>query len=427
MKTRPSPYKVAQKQFDRAADLLDLGSASRDLLRKPMREYHFSIPVRMDDGRVQIFRGFRVQHNDARGPGKGGVRFHPNGSVDTLRAQAMWMTWKCAVVDIPLGGSMGGFTADPRDLSLREQEFLCRGWVRQISKNIGPLKDIAYPDFMTNAQHMVWMLDEYEVIYGSKAPGFITGKPIGLGGSRGRTEATGYGVIITVREVLKELGVDIRNTLASVQGFGNVGQYAIQLYQQMGGVVTCISCWEQGDQSAYAYRKAGGIDLFELRRITNTYGEIDKTKAQDLGYELLPGDAWLEQEVDILIPAALGQQISRSKVEKISKRVKIIAEGASGPTTPQAGNLLKPRGIYIVPDLLANAGGVISSYYEQVQSNNNYYWEKGDILSQLDVKMTSAYYDVSDFAKSNGLDMRDAAIVVAVERVARACQDRGWV
>jgi glutamate dehydrogenase (NAD(P)+) len=381
----------------------------------------------MDDGSVQVFRGFRVQHNDARGPGKGGVRFHPSGTVDTIRAQAMWMTWKCAVVDIPLGGSMGGFFADPRELTVREQEHLCRGWVRQIARNIGPVIDVAYPDLMTNAQHMAWMLDEYETIFSGKFPGFITGKPIGLGGSRGRTEATGYGIIITVREALKELGVNIRNTLASVQGFGNLGQHAIQLYQQMGGVVTCVACWNQVDQTAYAFRKTSGINFNELRAITNSFGEIEVTKAQDLGYELLPGDSWLEQEVDILIPAALGQQISRSKVGKINKRVKIIAEGASGPTTPRADKLLKPLGIRILPDLLANAGGVICSYYEQVQSNNNYYWEKGDILSQLDVKMTSAYYDVVDFAHTNGLDTREAAIVMAVERVARACQDRGWV
>jgi glutamate dehydrogenase len=427
MVTKPSPYQVAQRQFDRAADLLDLGKATRDLLRYPVREYHFSIPVRMDDGSMRVFRGFRVQYNDARGPGKGGVRFHPSGTVDTIRAQAMWMTWKCAVVDIPLGGSMGGFFADPRVLTVREQEHLCRGWVRQIARNIGPVIDVAYPDLMTNAQHIAWMLDEYEAIFGDKFPGFITGKPIGLGGSRGRTEATGYGIIITVREALKELGVNIRNTIASIQGFGNLGQHAVQLYQQMGGVVTCVASWNQVDQTAYAFRKTSGINLNELRAITNSFGEIEVTKAQDLGYELLPGDSWLEQEVDILIPAALGQQISRSKVGKINKRVKIIAEGASGPTTPRADMLLKPLGIRIIPDLLANAGGVICSYYEQVQSNNNYHWEKGDILSQLDVKMTSAYYDVVDFAQTNGLDTRDAAIVMAVERVARACQDRGWV
>jgi glutamate dehydrogenase (NAD(P)+) len=427
MITRPTPYQVAQKQFDRAADLLDLDKGTRALLRNPLREYHFSVPVRMDDNNTQIYRCFRVQHNDARGPGKGGICFNPGGSVDTIRAQAMWMTWKCAVVDLPLGGSMGGISADPRIMSVYEQERLCRGWVRQLSRNIGPTIDVAYPDFMTNAQHMVWMLDEYEAIHGGRYPGTITGKPIGFGGSRGRTESIGYGVIITVREALKGFGVNIGNTLASVQGFGNVGQYAIELYQHLGGVVTCVSCWDQITQTPYAFRKSTGINLTELRAITNTFGEIDKTKAQDLDYELLPGDAWLEQDVDILIPAALGQQITRSKVERISKRVKIIAEGASGPTTPRADRLLKPHNIQIIPDLLANAGGVICSYYEQVQSDNNYYWEKNDILSQLDVKMTSAFYDVVEFEKTNTLDTRDAAIVMAVGRVAKACQDRGWV
>jgi glutamate dehydrogenase len=337
------------------------------------------------------------------------------------------MTWKCAVTDIPLGGSMGGFLADPRNLSEREQERICRGWVRQMAKNVGPLVDVPYPDMMTNAQHMLWMLDEYETIAGGKYPGFITGKPFGLGGSRGRTEATGYGVIIIVREALKELGINIRDTCASVQGFGNVGQYAIQIYQQMGGVVTCVSCWDPEDQISYAFKKTSGIDFEKLKSITNSYGEINKIKAKDLGYELLPGDAWLEQDVDILIPAALGQQISRSKVEKISKKVKIIAEGASGPTTPRADKILGLRGVCITPDLLTNAGGVICSYYEQVQSNNNYYWKKNDVLGQLDVKMTSSYHDVSDFANSNNLNMRDAAIVMAVGRVAKACQDRGWI
>jgi glutamate dehydrogenase len=404
-----------------------LGKAARDLLRTPLREFYFSIPVQMDEGDIRIFRGFRVQHNDARGPGKGGVRFQPRGTVDTIRAQAMWMTWKCAVTDIPLGGSMGGFLADPRNLSEMEQERICRGWVRQMVKNIGPLVDVPYPDMMTNAQHMVWMLDEYEILTGGKRPGFITGKPWGLGGSRGRTEATGYGVIIIVREALKELGINIRDTCASVQGFGNVGQYAIQIYQQMGGVVTSVSCWDPEDQIPYTFRKTTGIEFEKLKNITNSYGEIDKNKAQALGYELLPGEAWLEQDVDILIPAALGQQISRSKVEKISKRVKIIAEGASGPTTPRADKLLRLRGIRVTPDLLTNAGGVICSYYEQVQSNHNYYWEENDVLAQLDVKMTSSYHDVSDFAKSNDMNMRDAAIVMAVGRVAKACQDRGWI
>lgn len=422
-----NPFAMAQQQFDHAADLLGLDQAVRDLLRQPLREYHFGIPVRMDDGGVRVFRGFRVQHNDARGPGKGGIRFHPNETSDTVKALAMWMTWKCAVADIPLGGSKGGVICDPHDLSLHEQERLCRGWVRQIAKNVGPLVDVPAPDVMTNAQHMLWMLDEYETIYGARYPGFITGKPVVMGGSLGRTEATGYGVIITVREAMKERNIDIAKTTASVQGFGNVAQYAIELYSQMGGTVTCVSCWHQGDRKPYAYYKADGVDLDKLLSITNHFGEIDKEKAQDLGYQLLPGDTWIEQEVDILIPAALENQITAETVEKIHHRVKIIAEGANGPTTPQADHTLEKRGILNIPDFLANAGGVTCSYFEQVQSNANYYWRKDEVLGQLDNKMTRAYMDVSEFAQTNKLYMRDAAYMIAIERVALACRQRGWV
>jgi glutamate dehydrogenase (NAD(P)+) len=425
--TKYNPFEIAQKQFDHAADLLELDQATRDLLRYPIREYHFSIPVRLDDGGVRIFRGFRVQHNDARGPGKGGIRFHPQETADTVRALAMWMTWKCAVVDVPLGGSKGGVICDPHDLSPIEQERLCRGWVRQIAKNIGPLSDAPAPDVMTNAQHMLWMLDEYEAIHGAKYPGFITGKPVGMGGSLGRVEATGYGVIITVREALKELDTRIEDTSASFQGFGNVSQYAIQLYQQMGGKVVCVSCWNQEDQTAYSFRMTDGVNLDELLSITNPFGEIDKKKAQDMGYELLPGDDWIEQDVDILVPSALENQVTSENVDKISNRVKIVAEGANGPTTPEADTVLDKRGVHIIPDLLANAGGVTCSYFEQVQSNANYYWKKEEVLGQLDVKMTSAYIDVSDFARNNHLSMRDAAYVISVNRVAQACHDRGWV
>jgi glutamate dehydrogenase (NAD(P)+) len=422
-----NPFEVAQEQFDRTADLLELDQATRDLLRYPLREYHFSIPIHMDDGSVKVFRGFRVQHNDARGPGKGGVRFHPQETVDTVRALSMWMTWKCAVVDIPLGGSKGGVICDPHDLSLLEQERLCRGWVRQIAKSVGPLSDAPAPDVMTNAQHMLWMLDEYEAIHGEKYPGFITGKPVGMGGSLGRVEATGYGVMITIREAMKELNIEVGNTTASFQGFGNVSQYAIELYEQMGGTAICVSCWDHHDQKAYSYRKKDGIDLQELQLITNHFGEIDKEKAQDLGYDLLPGDAWIEQNVDILVPAALENQITAENVEKIAKRVKIIAEGANGPTTPEADQVLASRGILVVPDFLANAGGVTVSYFEQVQSNTNYYWSKEEVLGKLDVTMTNAYIDVSDFANSRDLYMRDAAYMISVDRVARACQARGWI
>ena len=427
MKEAYNPFIAAQKQFDHAAELLGLDKSVQDLLRIPMREYHFSIPVKMDDGNVKVFRGFRVQHNDARGPGKGGVRFHPQETIDTVRALAMWMTWKCAVVDIPLGGSKGGVICDPHDLSLNEQELLCRGWVRQIFKNLGPNVDVPAPDVMTNAQHMLWMLDEFEVLSGARYPGAITGKPVGMGGSLGRVEATGYGVIIAVREAMKELNIDVKNTRASLQGFGNVSKYAAELYHQLGGVVTCVSSWYQLEQKAFAYRKSDGFDLDELFSITNKFGEIDKLKALDLGYEVLPGEDWIKQDVELLIPAALENQINIQNVQDISNLVKIIAEGANGPTAPDADKYIKDRGILVIPDFLANAGGVTCSYFEQVQSNANYYWLKDDVLGQLDTKMTTAFIDVYDFAEKNKLFMRDAAYMIAVARVAEACQLRGWV
>ena len=422
-----NPFVMAQQQFNHAANLLGLGQSVQDLLRNPIREVHFSIPVRMDDGNVRIFRGFRVQHNDARGPGKGGVRFHPQETIDTIRALAMWMTWKCAVVDIPLGGSKGGVICDPHDLTMNEQERLCRGWVRQIAKNVGPFLDVPAPDVMTNAQHMLWMLDEYETMHGGRYPGFITGKPVRMGGSLGRVEATGFGVIVTVREAMKELDINIRNTNASFQGFGNVSQNAIQLYHQLGGTVTCVSSWHHQDRTAYAYKKRDGIKLDELRSITNQFGDINKEKAQDLEYEVLPGDDWISQEVDLLVPGAIENQITGQNVDKISPRVKMIAEGANGPTTPEADRAIQLRDIIVIPDFLANAGGVTCSYFEQVQSNANYYWRKDDVLGQLDTKMTSAYIDVSEFARRNKLILRDAAYMIAVDRVAQACRARGWV
>ena len=242
-------YEVAQQQFDGIAEKISLDKATRDLLRQPLREYHFSIPVKMDGGSVQVFRGFRIQHNDARGPAKGGVRFHPLETVDTIRALAMWMTWKCSVVDIPLGGGKGGIICDPHNLTEREQEQLCRGFVRQLSKNMGPDIDVPAPDVMTNAKHMLWMLDEYETILGAKYPGFITGKPVGMGGSLGRKEATGFGVIYTLREALKELDINITETTASLQGFGNVAQYAAKLYQELGGNILAVSCWDNNDKN----------------------------------------------------------------------------------------------------------------------------------------------------------------------------------
>ncbi|MDD5361348.1 MAG: Glu/Leu/Phe/Val dehydrogenase [Ignavibacteria bacterium] len=420
-------FDMAQTQFDKVAEILNLDIPTRELLRDPLREYKFSIPVRMDDGTVKVFRGFRVQHNDSRGPGKGGIRFHPLETIDTVKALSMWMTWKCAVVDIPLGGSKGGVICDPHNLSMREQEGICRGWIRQLSKDVGPLRDVPAPDIMTNAQHMLWMLDEFETIHGEKYPGFITGKPVGMGGSLGRTEATGYGVIFTLREALKQLNIKPESTTASVQGFGNVAHYAIELYTTLGGKVICVSSWDQEDQVSYSFRKKTGVILRELLAITDKFGGIDKEKAKELGYEILPGDAWIEQDVDILMPCALENQITGETVKKISNKVKIIAEGANGPTTPDADKIIEEKNIFLIPDFLANAGGVTCSYFEQVQSNMNYFWEKDEVLGKLDVKMTSAFLAVYELARKNKLYMRDAAYVISISRVAQACRDRGWV
>ena len=420
-------FAMAQSQFDNVAEILNLDQATRDLLRNPMREYHFSIPIKMDDGTSKVFKGFRCQHNDARGPGKGGIRFHPQETIDTVKALSMWMTWKCAVVDIPLGGSKGGVICDPHNLSMREQEQICRGWVRQISKDIGPLRDVPAPDVMTNAQHMLWMLDEFEAINGAKYPGLITGKPVGMGGSLGRTEATGYGVIFTLREALKEMKIDPKSTTASVQGFGNVARYAIDLYTKLGGKVIAVSCWDQEDQTSYTFVKKDGIDRNTLLSITDKFGGIDKEKAKGLGYQVLPGDAWIEQDVDILLPCALENQVTGETIKKISNKVKVIAEGANGPTTPEADAVIKQKGIMVIPDFLANAGGVTCSYFEQVQCNMNYYWEKEEVLSKLDLKMTAAFLAVSELSRKKKLYMRDAAYVIAIDRVAHACKDRGWI
>jgi glutamate dehydrogenase (NAD(P)+) len=422
-----NPFEMAQAQFDKVADVINLDAATRELLRNPIREFSFAIPVRMDDGAVKVFRGFRVQHNDARGPAKGGIRFHPHETLDTVRALATWMTWKCAVVDIPLGGGKGGVICDPHNLSQREQQSICRGWVRQMARNVGPVNDVPAPDVMTNPQHMLWMLDEFETIHGGRYPGFITGKPVGMGGSLGRTEATGFGLIFTVREALRELGLKPADCTASVQGFGNVSQYAVRLFRQLGGKVICVSCWDQEDQASYSYRKMAGIDPDELMGVTDHFGGIDKNKAKKVGYEILPGEAWIEQEVDVLLPSAIENQVTGENVGKIHPKVKLIGEGANGPTTPEADKVIHERGIFVIPDFLANAGGVTCSYFEQVQGNMNYYWERDEVLGKLDVKMTAAFNAVSELARKQKLYMRDAAYVIAVNRVAKACRDRGWV
>jgi glutamate dehydrogenase len=420
-------FKMAQEQFDKIAEQLELDQATRELLRTPMREFHFSIPVRMDDGTTKVFKGFRMQHNDARGPCKGGIRFHPQESVDTVRALSMWMTWKCAVADIPLGGGKGGVICDPHNLSMREQEAICRGWVRQIYKNLGPQVDIPAPDVMTNSQHMLWILDEYEKLAGGRYPGMITGKPVGMGGTLGRTEATGYGAIFALREACKALGMDIAKSTASIQGFGNVGQYAFEMFIKYGGTVKSISCWDEKEGKAYAFLKHDGISLEELRGITDKYGTIDRTEAKKLGYAIMDGGAWSEQDVDILIPAALENSITDEVANKIHPSVKIILEGANGPTTPEADKILNEKKIMVIPDFLANSGGVVCSYYEQVQSNTNCYWPRDEVMGRVDDKMTSAFHSVFELSKKGNLSLRDAAYMIAVKRVVDACKLRGWV
>ena len=422
-----NPFENAQAQFDRVAEMLDLDQATRELLRQPRQEVHFTIPVKMDDGSTKVFKAFRMIHNDSRGPGKGGIRFHPHETADTVRALSMWMTWKCAAVDIPLGGGKGGVICDPRTMSQGEQERLCRGYIRRLKSMVGNTIDVPAPDVMTNGQHMMWMLDEYEAVTGQRAPGMITGKPVGLGGSLGRTEATGFGVVYCLRECLKNMNIDITKTSASIQGFGNVAEYAARMYSQLGGKVVAVSCWNVADKVAYTFRKLEGCDPAELASIKDSFGSIDKEKAIALGYEVLPGDAWLSQDVDILIPAALENQITPEVFGNISKQVKVLCEAANGPTTPDCDQLIRDAGIMLIPDFLSNAGGVTCSYFEQVQGNMNYFWSKEEVLEKLEKAMVNAFQSIYDLAQEKNLYMRDAAYMVAINRVVNAVKVRGWV
>jgi glutamate dehydrogenase (NAD(P)+) len=428
MSETTNAFAMAQQQFDHVADLLGLDQQVREILRWPMREYHLRIPVRMDDGSTRVFQGFRVQHNDARGPNKGGLRFHPAETIDTVRALAMWMTWKCAVADIPLGGGKGGIVLDPATLSVEEKEKLCRAYIRNLWRAVGPRQDVPAPDVGTTPQMMGWMMDEYSRITGQYTPGVITGKPVGGGGSLGRTEATGFGVIYTVREAMKKLGIDSTRTVAAIQGFGNVAQYASKGFIDiLGGKVVCVSYWDREDRTSYTVSKDDGIDPDFLKRITDQYGSINKDEAIQAGYKIEAGDQWITKEADVLIPAALEGQINGETVHNIHPRVKILAEGANGPTTPQADEVLKERGIFVIPDFLCNAGGVTTSYFEGVQNDMNFYWSKKEVLEKLDDKMTSAFEGVYNMAQEQEVYMRDAAYMVAIHRVVKAMELRGWL
>jgi len=421
-------FKIAQIQFDAVAETMKLDSGVREVLRWPAREFTFRIPVRMDNGTLQVFTGFRVQHNDARGPNKGGIRFHPDETIDTVRALSMWMTWKCAAVDIPLGGGKGGIIVDPSKLSSNEKEHLCRGWVQQMIKNLGPRQDIPAPDVGTTPQMMGWMMDEYSKLTGVYTPSVFTGKPVGAGGSLGRTEATGYGVIYTVREAMKYLKMDPTKCVAAIEGFGNVAQYAsIGFVEMLGGKVACVSCWDRNDKKSYTYSHKDGVDGRFLLSIVDQYGTIDRKKAEEAGYIVEDGEAWITKEADVLIPAAIEGHVNTDTIKKMSSRVRIVAEGANGPTTPEADEVFKKNKIFIIPDFLCNSGGVTTSYFEGVQNDMNFYWSKQEVLERLDAKVTSAFNDVLHMAEKQNVYMRDAAYMVSIQRVVDAMKIRGWL
>ena len=421
-------FEMAQAQFDSAARKIDLDPGVSAVLRWPLREFRFQIPVRMDDGSISVFFGYRVQHNDARGPAKGGIRFHPSETLDTIRALAMWMTWKTAVADLPLGGGKGGVAVDPATLSLGEQERLCRGWIDQIWKNLGPRLDVPAPDVGTSPKMMGWMMDEYTKLVGAYTPGVITGKPVGGGGSLGRTEATGFGLTYTVREAMKHLKMDPTKSAAAIQGFGNVSQYAaIGFKDILGGKVVCVSYWDREDHVAYTVSHPKGIDPHFLQSITDTYGTIDKDKAREAGYVIEDSDAWISKDVDVLIPGALEGQINAETIKRVSNRVRLVAEGANGPTTPEADEVFKRNGVFVIPDFLCNAGGVTVSYFESVQNDMNYYWTRDEVLSRLDTNITYAFNSVVEMAESEKVYMRDAAYMVAINKVVKAMELRGWL
>jgi glutamate dehydrogenase (NAD(P)+) len=428
MSEQINAFQMAQTQFDHVADLLNLDPQVSEMLRWPNREFKFMIPVRMDDGSNRVFFGYRVQHNDARGPAKGGIRFHPAETLDTVRALSMWMTWKTAVADIPLGGGKGGVPVDPATLTVSEKEKLVRGWIQQMWRNIGPRQDVPAPDVGTTPQMMGWMMDEYSKLVGQYTPGVITGKPVGGGGSLGRTEATGFGVIYTVREAMKYLKMDPTKASVAIQGFGNVSQYAaIGFKELLGGTVVCVSYWDREDRAPYTVSKADGIDPRFLQSITDIYGTIDKSSAIKAGYTIEDADAWITKDVDVLLPGALEGQITADTVKRISSRVCLVAEGANGPTTPEADEVFKRNGIFLIPDFLCNAGGVTTSYFESVQNDMNFYWTRDEVLQRLDTKMTQAFNSVLEMSESHKVYMRDAAYMVAIDRVVKAMELRGWV
>ncbi len=412
-----NPFAIAQAQLDEAAERLGLDQATHEFLRWPMREYHFTLPLRMDSGTTKIFKGYRVQYNNARGPTKGGLRWHPDETIDTVRALAAWMTWKTSVVDIPLGGGKGGITCNPKELSEGEKERLARAYIRAVGRELGVHRDVPAPDVYTTPQIMAWMMDEYETMVGHSHPGMITGKPICIGGSQGRGDATARGGVYCVRETAKHLDMDIAKATYAIQGFGNAGQFAATLHSEILGGGTLVAA----SDSRGGVMNKNGLDQAALVRHKLETGSV----ANFPGSKPISNEDLLELEVDVLYPAALEGSITSKNADNI--KAKIVCELANGPTTPEADKVLFEKGIYILPDFLANAGGVTVSYFEQVQNTYNYYWSLEDVHSQLDRKMTDAFNAVLEMSKKAKAHNRLVAYMVAVSRVAEACKMRGWV
>lgn len=409
-------FEVAQEQVLEAAKILNLDETTTELLIWPQREFKFTIPVKMDNGNVKIFHAYRIQYNHARGPAKGGIRFHPDETVDVIRALASWMTWKTAAVNLPLGGAQGGIICNPKEFSERELENLSRGYIRAVAHYIGLDKDVPATDVYTNPQTMAWMMDEYEVLLNRHDPGVFTDKPMKIGGTEGRRNATGRGGVITVREACKQLGIDPTGKYA-VQGFGNAGQYAALLHQELlgGGKLVAVS-----DSHGAVYNPEGLIPQELVQHKLKT-GSVKNFP----GGKEIPRDSILELDVDILYPAALENSISEANANNV--KAKIICELANGPTTPEADIILYNKGIHVIPDILASAGGVIVSYFEMVQNSYSYFWDEPTVHQQLDMKLTKAYHSVQEAIKDKKVYPRLAALVVAIARVAEACKLRGWV
>jgi glutamate dehydrogenase (NAD(P)+) len=416
MQDKFNPFRIAQQQLDEAAEQLGLDPATHELLRWPMHEIKVTLPVKMDDGSTKVFHAFRVQYNTARGPAKGGLRWHPDETVDTVRALAAWMTWKTSVIDIPLGGGKGGVVCSPKEMSETEKERLARAYIRALARDLGVTRDVPAPDVYTTPQIMSWMMDEYEVIAGERHPGVITGKPLAIGGSQGRNDATARGGIYCTREAAKAYDLELKEETMAVQGFGNAGQFAALLGEKLLGLKLVAASDSKG-----GIYNANGVAAEKIVEYKLKNGSLEGfPEAENISNEDL-----LELPVTVLFPAALENVITETNASKL--RCKISCELANGPTTPEADNILYDKGIIVLPDFLANAGGVTVSYFEQVQNTYNFFWELKEIHWRLDEKMRQAFKSVHDMSQRQKVNMRQAAYLVSVARVAEACKLRGWV